>query len=127
MADNQGAGASAPVLIMNIHELRPGSNQPYSEQYRLAAEAWVAQDSAARMLEETKTAVLSQMISQQGDIAYNKAERQVKASAEWNEFLKRMVDARTAANSAKVRLKYVEMKYFEHQSANASKRAEMRM
>ena len=112
---------------MKVSDLDPGSNQAFSEQYRIAAEAWVVQDAAARLLEETKTAVLSQMIARQGDVAYNKAERLVKGSPEWSEFLTKMVDARTAANTARVRLKYVEMKYFEYQTANANKRAEMRL
>lgn len=107
---------------MNQH-----SNIPYTEQYRLCAKDWVEKDSAARLLEESKTAVLSRMISEQGDMPHAHAERIVKASDEWHDWIKGMCDARTAANLAKVKLKYVEMKYFENQSANASQRAEMRM
>ena len=37
-----------------------GDNRPWSEQFRLAAKAWVELDNAANMLEESKSAVLSQ-------------------------------------------------------------------
>ena len=103
------------------------SNQPFSEQYRLVAKDWVDKDAAARMLEETKTAVLAQMKSAQGDMPESKSERLVKASDEWADFLRKMVDARTAANMARVKMKYIDMKYFEHQAANATARAEMGM
>ena len=102
-------------------------NLPPVEQYRLAAKDWVQKDSAARMLEECKTSVLSQRMNATGESATTKAERIVKASPEWREYLESMVKAREAANLAKVKLKYVEMKYYEWQSANATKRAEMRL
>jgi len=101
------------------------ANIPYSEQYRLAAKDWVGKDAAARLLQETKTAVLSQYIQAEGDKAHNKAERDVKASDKWHDFITKMVDARTASNLAKANLKYLDMKYFEHQSANATRRKEM--
>lgn len=103
------------------------TNQLPSEQFRLAAKDWVSKDGAARMLEESKTAVLSQNMKALGDMPVSSAEREVKSSAEWQHYLKQMVDARTAANLAKVKLKYIEMKYFEHQGQNANRRAEMRL
>ena len=102
-------------------------NYPPSEQFRIAAKEWVQLDGAARMLEESKTAVLSQKKKALGDMPESKSEKEVKASNEWHEFIKQMVDARTAANLAKVKMKYIEMKYFEWQSANATHRAERRM
>lgn len=103
------------------------SNLPPSEQYRLAAKAWVELDGAARMLEECKTAVLSQKQKALGDIPAAHSEREVKASDEWMAFIKSMVDARTAANLARVRMKWCEMKFQEWNSANATRRAEMRL
>ncbi len=103
------------------------SNQPLSEQFRLAAKDWVAKDSAASMLEETKSAVLSHRMLALGDIAVNRAELQVKGSAEWADFIAKMVDARTAANLAKVKLEWIRMRHSEWQSENATKRAEMRL
>lgn len=103
------------------------SNLPYSEQFRIVAKDWVEKDAAARLLEETKTAVLSRMISQQGDMPHAHAERAVKASEEWLDFIEKMVAARTAANLAKVKKEFVDMQYWEDQRHDANRRAEMRM
>ena len=103
------------------------SNSPISEQYRIAAKEWAAADNAARMLEESKTAVLSQRIKALGDIPHNRAERDVKASEEWQEYITSMVNERGRANLLKVKLEYIRMKFQEWSSANADKRAEMRL
>lgn len=103
------------------------SNQLPSEQYRIAAKAWVEKEKAAKMLEECKTATLSQRMNNLGEMPTSKAERLVKGSKEWREYLTELVEARAEANLAKVKLKYLEMKYFEWQSGNANNRAEMRM
>ncbi|RZN19496.1 hypothetical protein [Bradyrhizobium sp. Leo121] len=107
---------------MNAH-----TNQPISEQFRLAAKDWVEKDSAANLLEETKSAVLSQMMTRLGDVPVSHAERSVKSSEEWLDFVKKMVRAREAANLAKVRCEYIRMKFQEWSSYNATKRAEMRL
>jgi hypothetical protein len=101
--------------------------QPLSERYRLAALDWVDKDAAARLLEETKTAVLSQRKSALGEMADARAERLVKATPEWDAWIKRMVDARTVANRAKVNMEYLRMKFAEQQSAEATARAEMKL
>lgn len=103
------------------------SNQLFSEQFRLAAKDWVEKEAAASMLEETKSAVLSQHMSRLGDIPVSHAERTVKASEEWMDFITKMVGAREAANLAKVKLEFIRMKYFEMAGHEASKRAEMRL
>ena len=100
---------------------------PWSEQFRLAAKAWVELDKAANMLEESKSAVLAQRIAAQGDVAYNRAEMAVKASPEWHEYIKSMVDARSAANLKKVQLEFLRMKFQEWSSAEANKRHEARI
>jgi putative sterol carrier protein len=102
-------------------------NNPISEQYRLIAKDWVEKDSAANLLEETKSAVLSQMMARLGDIPVSHAERTVKSSEEWMDFITKMVRAREAANLAKVRCEFIKMKFSEWQSHNANKRAEMRL
>lgn len=103
------------------------TNLPWSEQFRIAAKAWVDLDRAATILEETKTLVLSQKIKALGDMAHNRAEAEVKASPEWLDYVTRMVDARSAANLKKVQMEYLRMKFSEWQSENASRRAEMRL
>jgi hypothetical protein len=105
----------------------PDSNLPWSEQFRIAAKRWVHADSAARMLEETKSAVLAQRIAALGDMPVSRAETEVKASPEWADFIKQMVEARTQANLEKVKMEFVRMKFAEFQSAEASARAEMRL
>lgn len=103
------------------------SNLPISEQFRLVAKEWVEADSAARLLEETKTAVLAQYMKQLGDKPAAHAERDVKSSAEWSDFLEKMVRARTAANLKKVQLEYIRMQFSEAQSFEATRRAEMKL
>lgn len=103
------------------------SNLPWSEQYRLVAKDWVSADGAARLLEESKTAVQSQMMKARGDVPAAHAERDVKASKEWHDYIAKMVEARTAANLKRVQLKFIEMKAHEWQSENATRRAEMRL
>lgn len=103
------------------------SNLPFSEQFRLCAKDWCEKESAASLLEETKSAVLAQKMATYGDVAVNKAERDVKSSPEWMDYIERMVTARSAANLAKVKLEFIRMKHWENQGAEASKRAEMRL
>ena len=103
------------------------SNELPSERYRLVAKDWVQKDGAARMLEDSKTTVLNQRMQALGKMPVSSAEREVKSSPEWAEYIQKMVEARTAANLAKVKMKYIEMKYYEWQSGNASRRAEMRL
>lgn len=107
---------------MNIN-----SNNPLSEQFRLAAKEWVDLDGAAALLEETKSAVLSQMMTAQGDVAVNRAEMTVKSSPEWSSHVMKMVEARRKANLAKVKLEWIRMRFSEQQSFEATKRAEMKL
>jgi hypothetical protein len=107
---------------MTVH-----ANLPFSEQFRIVAKEWVDLDKAATMLEETKSLVLSQKKAALGDIADNKAEKLVKASPEWMDYVTRTVDARSAANLKKVQMEYLRMRFSEWQSENANRRAEMRL
>lgn len=103
----------------------PEYAKPISENFRIAAKDWVEKDAAARLLEESKTATLAQRISQQGDIPHNKAERIVKGSEEWADYLGKMVNAKTAANLARVKMQFIHMKFSEQQSKEATRRKEM--
>lgn len=105
----------------------PEHNLPWSEQYRIAAKDWVAKEGSASLLEETKSAVLSQRMAALGDMPVSRAEMTVKASEEWNDFVTKMVHAREAANLAKVRLEYLRMKFSEWQSNEANQRVEARL
>ena len=103
------------------------ANLPISEQFRIVAKKWVDADSSANILEETKSAVLSRMMADLGDMPVSKAEMTIKASAEWREYVEKMVEARKRASLLKVQLEYIRMKYHEWQSYEATKRAEMKL
>jgi len=103
------------------------ANLPLSEQFRVIAKKWVDADAAASMLEETKSSVLAQMMAGQGDMPVSRAEMNVKASNEWREYVKSMVEAREKASLLKVQLEYIRMRFHEWQSHEATKRAEMKL
>jgi hypothetical protein len=98
-----------------------------SERYRLAALQHARLDGAAGLLEELKTAFLSKRKMALGDMADNKAERQIKASAEWEDYIRKMVAARTAANEARVEATTLQMQHREWIAADANARAERKM
>jgi hypothetical protein len=109
----------------------PEREHPLEEQFRIVANKWCDAHAAADVLEETKTANLSQMIlnykareRQYGPVAHNTAETAVKASKEWHEFITAMVNARKDANRLKVQLEYIRMKFSKWQSVNANARQE---
>ena len=57
-------------------------NQPPSERFRISAKDWVEKDGAARLLEESKTAVLAQKMKALGDkpAALDHFERSLRTS-----------------------------------------------
>lgn len=103
------------------------SNQLISEQFRIVAKKWVEADTAANLLEETKSAILSQMMLKLGEMPVSKAEMQVKGSSEWTTHIGKMVQARSDANLLKVQMEYLRMQYGEQQSFEATRRHEMRL
>lgn len=102
-------------------------NLPVSEQYRIVAKKWVDADAAASLLEESKSSFLAKMMSELGDMPVSRAEMQVKASVEWQEYIRSMVDARQKASLLKVQLEYIRMRFSEEQSHEATRRAEMKL
>jgi len=103
------------------------NKRPQSEVYREAAMRWADLDAAARMLEEGKSAVLSQRMAQLGDMPVSKAELTVKSSEFWADYIKKMVRAKTEANKARIEMDYHRMVAWERNSQEAYERAEMRM
>lgn len=103
------------------------ADKPLSEQWRIVSKKWVDADCAANMLEETKSAVLSKMMVDLGDMPVSKAEMQVKASDAWREHITQMVEARSQASLLKVQMEYIRMKFHEWQSHAANRRAEMKL
>ena len=100
---------------------------PVSEQYRQAAEKWVRVDAAARMLEEGKSAYIAQQITKLGEMPHAKAERIVKASVEYADYIKKMVNAKTAANEMKEELAWLKMRHMERTSEEANLRSEKKL
>lgn len=98
------------------------SNEPWSDQWRRQALRANELDAAATILEESKTAILAQRKAALGDIPDNKAEKIVKASPSWEDYIKKMVNARTAANEAKIETEWLRMKYYENASDRADER-----
>ena len=103
------------------------SDKPLSEQFRLIAKKWVEAESAANLLEDTKSAVLARMMARYGDIPVNRAETNVKSSDEWLDHVNKIIKAREEALLLKVQLEYIRMKFSEWQSAEATRRAEMKL
>lgn len=102
-------------------------NAPLSEQFRIVAKRWVDADAAASLLEESKSAFLSQLMAAMGDMPVSKAEMSVKASEKWTNYINEMVAARKNAALLKVQLEYIRMRFHEWQSHEATKRAEMKL
>jgi hypothetical protein len=103
------------------------ANLPISEQYRLVAKKWVDADAAASLLEECKSAFISKKMAALGDMPVSRAELTVKASAEWTDYVTKMVRAREQAALLKVQLEFIRMQFTEEQGFNATRRAEMRL
>jgi hypothetical protein len=107
------------------------SNEPISERFRVVAKQWVDADTAASLMEETKSAVLADMINDvigfNIDMPYNKAELAAKSSPAYKEFVTEMVQHRGKANLLKVKLEYLRMQFSEWQSHEANARAERRL
>jgi hypothetical protein len=107
------------------------SNQPLSEQYRLAGRRWADLEAAAKLLEETKAIQLSQWILEERekdqDLAHNTAEARVKAGAKWQKLIENTIRLKRRANKARVYMKSVEMRFSEQQSFEATMRAEMKL
>lgn len=105
----------------------PAKDRPLSEEFRIIAKEWADLDAAANILEQTKSAVLSQMMAKLGEMPVSHAERQVKSTVEWSDHVKAIVDARHLADKKRLQLEYIRMKFQEWQSANANMRHEARL
>jgi len=104
-----------------------GHNIPPSEQWYHAAQKWADLNAAADMLEEGKSAFLSQKMIRLGDVPVSRAELAVKASPEWADYIKKMVRAREQANLARIEAEFLKMRFTEWQAQDANQRQELRM
>lgn len=99
----------------------------WAERYRLKSKEWCEADAAASLLEETKSANLSQMMMQINASSISKSEMLAKGSPSWMEYVHSMVEARKAANLLKVELEWIRMQFSKQQSAEATARVERRL
>lgn len=99
----------------------------FTEEWLKAAVEWCDADSAARLLEETRSSVLSKWIGELGDIPVSRAEATVKGSERWHDYVTKTVAARTRAERLKIAMKYAEMKRFDQISKDATSRTEARL
>ncbi len=105
-----------------------GSNEEsWADKYRRLGEDWADKEAAAQLLEDTKSAVMAQRQAALGDMPVNRAEQVVKASSDWYEHVTKIVEARKAANLAKVQLEAIKIQYNEWNNAEANARTEKRM
>lgn len=101
--------------------------KPISTSWYEAATQWAELEAAANLLEETRSAVLAQMMARCGDVPVSRAEQMTKASPEWEMHVKGVVAARTAANKAKIKVDFWKMRFWEHQSQSATERLEAKL
>lgn len=99
------------------------SNEPLSYQWHQVAQRWVEAESAADLLENTKSAVLSQMMSRRPEASVAAKELAVKASVEWEDYVTRIAKARKEANLLKVEKEFMTLRFWEANSQAATERA----
>jgi hypothetical protein len=105
------------------------NNLPLTEQYRIAADAWVDAEAAASLLEDCKSAVLAERMQALLDegMAVNRAEQAVKGSPEWKVHVTSIIEARRLANRCKVQVEYIKMRFQEYMSQEANNRLEAKL
>ena len=103
------------------------SNSPLSEQYAEIGAQWVDADAAAEILEQVKSAFLSQRMQLMAGQPLNRAEAMVKSSPEWRDYIEKMVNARKRANLLKVQMDTIKMRASEWQNEEANNRIQARL
>lgn len=88
---------------------------------------WADLEAAASLLENCRSVFFAEWCVEAGDMPVNRAEQVVKAQPRWKKYNEQMVEARKAANVAKVRLESIKMRAMEQQARDANLRAEMRL
>lgn len=119
--------ASRPASVSDM----PEHERPLSEQWRIVSKEHVRLDAEADLLRELRDANLERMklklIDTDPKLSDAKAERLVKASAEWEVYIRGMVAAREKANLQKAKMKWIEIRIWEQNSEQANARNERRL
>lgn len=103
------------------------SNEPISDQWYQAANRWVDAESAANLLEETRSAIFSQMTLRQTASSVAARELMARGSDDWMNHVQKIADARRHANKLKIECDFLKMKYFEAAGQAATERTMARL
>jgi hypothetical protein len=94
------------------------------EQWRLAAAEWLDLQDAADLLRETKNDVFAEIMSDMNCKTVAEADRTARCTERWQDFRNQMLDAEKKARRAKMRVRYVQMKFDSWRTENANARTE---
>lgn len=119
---------------LGVQEM-PERERPISELYRIAGDEWVKAKKQRDLLKGLKDTTLEREKRSLIDEARDMGERMskvdaesiVKASADWEKYIRALVDAEEATESAWVKCQELEMRFSEWQSAEANARRERNM
>lgn len=119
---------------MGVRDL-PEREQPISERFRIAGDAWVEAKKKRdlikglknTMLERQKRDLIEEARESGSRMTNAEAERIVEMSAEWERYICGLVDADAETESAWVKCQELEMMYGEWQSREANARKERQM
>lgn len=103
------------------------SNEPLSQRWYESANRWVDADSAASLMEESKSSIFSQMAMRQEGSSVAAKELKARASTDWETYISKMVAARRTANKLKIETEYLKMQYFEAAGQAATERVMARL
>lgn len=108
----------------------PEHERPMSAVFGDFAKAYCEASARARRFETFKTSELERrkkaLIAERGPMADAAAEREVKASDDWFQYLEEGVEAVNEAERLKHRLEWLDLKRWEMNDANATRRHEMK-
>lgn len=92
-----------------------------------AGEAWADAEAAAELLEETKKSVLAKLMNECGHASIAGKEMNALADPEYKKHIEGMVQARRAANKARVRYDSAKILSELRRSQESTRRAEMQI
>lgn len=102
-------------------------NLSIADMYLEASNTWCDLENAASLLEDTKSIIFSQFVLKQQASSVAKAELLARTLPEWKEHVEKIVEARTAANKAKVKVEYLKMRGWEETSKAADNRIQSKL
>lgn len=124
------AASNGPVSHPSVGEM-PRHEQSISEQYRILGLQWADAKAAFKVRDELKTTNLAKMktvlMGQMGQMSEAKAERLVKSSPEWEQYIRDMCADEHRADRLRVQMKSLEIADSERIDRNANARAERRL